>query len=312
MTTTQTGSKTNRMIVGAINCVLMVLASTPSIADVFALKSADSKNQFTKLVGHITQLEVEKSPLYGNAFVIGAEGCFILTNFHVAFGKGRDAQTNEVEMVENVDVGHTVNFSIDLDSKSGKFKRKMNAKVVEFGNFENGTSRGLIGDIAILRLENCLGKVYSTLEFDRPAEGKVIPTGKLMTVSAIKNVKSNRIEMLVEEGCRSLSDTPAVGMMLSNCELLGGMSGSMLLEEGQDGKWRLVGLNANQITMKDGSKMARSIFANEINKFVDPVLAGCVQPNFLFTPSMASYPTKLETLVDGHSAAVMSCDQLRR
>lgn len=275
MTATQTGSKASKMVLGAINCALMVLASTPSIADVSARKPADSKNQFTKLVGHITQLNNTDPRIYGNAFVVGSEGCFVLTNAHVAFGTGkRDAETGEVELIENVDVGHTVNFSFDFDSKSGKFQKKMKAKVVEFGNYENGTSRGLIGDIAILRLESCLGKSYAGLEIDRPAATKRIPTGNLMTVSATRDEKSGRLEMLVEQGCKSLPDTPATGLVLSTCENPPGTSGSMLMEEGQDGKWRLAGLNANQVIMNDGSKIARSIYASAINQFADPVLGG--------------------------------------
>ena len=273
MTTTQTGSKATKMVLGAINCALMVLASTPSIADVSARKPADSKNQFTKLVGHITQLDGEKSTMYGNAFVVGSEGCFVLTNVHVAFGKSVSPESG-IELVENVEVGHTVNFAFDHDAKSGKFQQKMKAKVVEFGNYEEGTARGMIGDIAILRLEKCLGKGYSTVEFDRPPASKKFATGRLMTVSATQNGKDGRTEMLVEEGCRPLSDTPATGMMLSTCELQGGMSGSMLLEEGQDGKWRLAGLNTKQFPLKGGVKAAGSIYASAINQFVEPILGG--------------------------------------
>ncbi len=275
MTTTQIGSKTSRMVVVAINCALMVLASTPSIADVSARKPADPKNQFTKLVGHITQLNSADPRIYGNAFVVGNDGCFVLTNAHVAFGTGkRDFETGEVELIENIDVGHAVNFSFDLDSKAGKFQKKIKAKVVEFGNYESGTSRGIIGDIAILRLESCLGKSYAGLEIDRPAATKRIPIGNLMTVSATRDEQSGRIEVLVEQGCKSLPDTPATGLVLSTCENPPGTSGSMLLEEGQDGKWRLVGLNTNQVTMTDGSKIARSIYASEINRFADPILGG--------------------------------------
>lgn len=275
MTTTQIGSKTSRMVVVAINCALMVLASTPSIADVSARKPADPKNQFTKLVGHITQLNSADPRIYGNAFVVGNDGCFVLTNAHVAFGTGkRDFETGEVELIENIDVGHAVNFSFDLDSKAGKFQKKIKAKVVEFGNYESGTSRGIIGDIAILRLESCLSKSYAGLEIDRPAATKRIPIGNLMTVSATRDEQSGRIEVLVEQGCKSLPDTPATGLVLSTCENPPGTSGSMLLEEGQDGKWRLVGLNTNQVTMTDGSKIARSIYASEINRFADPILGG--------------------------------------
>ena len=273
MTTTQTGSKTSKMVLGAINCALMVAASTPSIADVSARKPADPKNQFTKLVGNITQLDGEKSRLTGNAFVIGKKGCFILTSYHVAFGKSIDSD-GFINMVDDENIGHKVNFAYNLDPKSGRFQQKIKAAVVGFGDYGHDTNRGLIGDIAILRLENCLGKGFSNLELDRPAADKRIPTGRLMTVSATTNDRNGKVEMLVEEGCRSLPATPAQGMILSTCETPPGASGSMLLEEGQDGKWRLVGLNTGQITLSDGSTVAQSVFATAINELVDPVLSG--------------------------------------
>jgi hypothetical protein len=46
-------------------------------------------------------------------------------------------------------------------------KSPMKAKVVEFGNYEIGTSAGFLGDMALLRLESCLGKEYGHLEIDR-------------------------------------------------------------------------------------------------------------------------------------------------
>lgn len=260
------------MILAAGSYTLMALASTPSSADVSARKPVDPKSQFAKLVGEITQLDGEKVNMSGNAFVVGSEGCFVLTNFHVAFGKGRDKETLRIELVENIEVGHTVNFAYDFDAESGKFQRKAKAEVVDFGNYEEGTSRGYIGDIAILRLEKCLGKGYAHLEFDRPPTTKRIATGRLMTVSTTQNHKNGRMEMLVEEGCRSLIDTPVTGLMLSTCEIRGGMSGSMILEEGLDGKWRLVGISTFEVPMKSGLRANASIYASAINKFVDPIL----------------------------------------
>ncbi len=265
-------SKTSKMVIGAINCAMMVLASTPSIAEVSARKPVDPKGQFAKLAGQITQLPKEKSEAFGNAFIVGSEGCHILTNFHVAFGKSFDEE-GSLETVENVDVGHTVNFSFDLDAKTGKFKRTMKAKVVEFGNFEEGTARGLLGDIAILRLENCLGKEYGQLEFDRPEQGKLIPTGRLMTVSSMKDAQGKNT-VLAQDGCQALPGTSVTGTIMTNCESQPGSSGMMVLEEGKDGKWRLAGLHARGMTLTGGQKVTRALYASTINKFVDPILGG--------------------------------------
>lgn len=267
-----TTSKASKLVLGAINCAMMVLASTPSIAEVSARKPIDPKGQFAKLAGQITQLPGEKATMYGNAFVVGKEGCHVLTNFHVAFGK-RVEESGMIELIENVDVGHTVNFSFDLDAKSGKFKRTMKAKVVEFGNYEEGTSRGLLGDIALLRLESCLGKEYGQLEIDRPENGKLLPTGRLMTINVMKDEQGKNV-MMSQDVCQSLAATVVTGTISTNCEAPGGASGSMILEEGKDGKFRLVGLTTRGGTLRTDEKFSQALYASTINKFLDPILGG--------------------------------------
>lgn len=272
ITMRMTTSKASKLVLGAINCAMMVLASTPSIAEVSARKPIDPKGQFAKLAGQITQLSGEKATMYGNAFVVGKEGCHVLTNFHVAFGK-RVEESGTIELIENVDVGHTVNFSFDLDAKSGKFKRTMKAKVVEFGDYDESTSRGLLGDIALLRLENCLGKDYGQLEIDRPATGKLVPTGRLTMISAMRD-GNGKNTVVSQDSCESLAATVVTGTITTNCEGPGGASGSMILEEGKDGKFRLVGLAARGGQLKTGEKVSQALYASTINKFLDPILGG--------------------------------------
>ncbi len=230
-------------------------------------KSVDPRGAFAKLTGHLTQIDGPLGP-YGNGFIVGADGCHVLTNFHVAFGKSTDGETGVVQLVDNFKIGHAVDFSFELDAKSGKFSKTVKAKVVEFGNYEAGTSRGFLGDIALLRLETCAGKDYGHLEIDRPADGKTLPTGMLMTVSAGRNT-AGKNEILIEEGCRSESMTPVTGMILSNCEAVPGMSGSMLLEQGADKKWRVVGITTDRNVLSDGTKVSQAISAKVINKFLD-------------------------------------------
>ena len=233
-------------------------------------KPVDPTGAFAKLTGQITQ-SGPSDGAFANGFIIGAEGCHILTNFHVAFGKAKDPKTGEIEMVDRVEVGHLVNFAFDLDSRTGKFKRTMKAKVVDFGNYEAGTSRGFLGDLALLRLESCLGREYGYLEVDRPAEGKFLPMGKLKTVSSSRNSRGEN-EVLVEEGCLADNATTVVGMMLASCEIVGGMSGSMILEEGADKRWRLVGVATSAGAIENGKQVTKAIYVNAINKFLNAAL----------------------------------------
>lgn len=250
-----------------LNIATLTVMAVPAFADVSARKPVDPKGSFAKLTGQISQLGQSNSA-YGNAFVVGSEGCHVLTNFHVAFGKSVDPKTSEVEMVDDVAVGHTVDFSFGLDTKSGKFQETIKAKVIEFGNYESGTARGFLGDIALLKLDRCLGKDFGSLEIDRPATDKLVPTGKLMTVSSSR-AAGGKNEVLVEEGCRAVPGTSVTGMMLSNCVNVPGMSGSMILEEGLDKKWRLVGMSTTLNSFNDGTKISKALYARAINKFLD-------------------------------------------
>ena len=263
-------TKMNKSALQPLNLILAILAAMPAVANVSARKPVDPNGEFAKLTGQITQIGATGAE-YGNGFIVGAEGCFVLTNFHVAFGKSIDRATGEIEMVDNVAVGHSVNFALDAEARTGKHKTTMKATVVEFGNYESGTSRGFLGDIALLRLENCLGKEYAQLPIDRPAAGKTLPTGKLMTVSSSR-AGSGKNEVLVEQGCRARNATPVVGMMLSDCEIVGGMSGSMILEEGADGKWRLAGVTTAAGAHVDGKQLSKAIYATAINKFLDSAM----------------------------------------
>ena len=173
-------------------------------------------------------------------------------------------------MVDGVATGHAVNFSFDLDPITSKFRRTMKAKVVEFGNYELFTSRGFLGDLALLRLESCLGKDYGHLEIDRPAADKRLPNGKLMTVSSAR--VANKNEVLIEKGCRARSATSVTGIMVSNCESVPGMSGSMILEEGPDKKWRLVGVTTGGGAYVNGKQVSKAIYASALNKFLDSLL----------------------------------------
>ncbi len=76
--------------------------SNGGFADLGNRKPVDPDGPIAKLVGLITQVGA-KGEEYGNGFVVGAEGCHVLTNFHVAFGKSVDRSSGEIEMVENVE-----------------------------------------------------------------------------------------------------------------------------------------------------------------------------------------------------------------
>ncbi len=248
---------------------LVLLVSSPVLAQSTGRKVVDPKGPFTKLVGELTQAKDAK--MAGNAFVVGAQGCHIVTNFHIAFGKEIDPETGKTIIIDGADIGHKVKFAFDLDSKTGKFKKNMKATVVEFGDYDSDTTTGLVGDLALLRLESCLGKEFAGPELDRPTNPKILPTGKLMTVSTSRNAK-NQNEILVEEGCLAEKRTHIGGIMVSRCHAEPGMSGSMILEQGEDQKWRLVGITTTGRKLSDGSRVSFAIHSGVLTKFIDSVI----------------------------------------
>ncbi len=251
---------------------ILVLMSASAMAESTGRKVVDPEsNPYAKLVGELTQAKDVKGA--GNAFIVGSEGCHIVTNYHVAFGKSKDVKTGEIEIVDNADVGHVVNFAFDLDGKTGKFKRQMKAKVIDFGNYEATSTRGLVGDLAILKLESCLGKGFAGPELDRPERGKFVPIGSLITISSSSDNKGlNAIQ--VEEDCVAQPKTPIAGVFLSNCYIESGMSGSMILEKGVDGKNRLVGVTTSEFVMFDGSRKTVAIYSSALAKLIDSAIGG--------------------------------------
>lgn len=284
----------NQIIAKTIGCVIAALVTVPAFAQESVRKPVDPRGQFARLAGEVTAPD---SQMAGNAFIIGSEGCHILTNYHVAFGESVDA-SGKVKLVgrEKRTTERVVNFAFDLDSKTGKFKRNTRAKVVEFGNFQNGTVMGMMGDVALLRLENCAGKEYGTLPINRPAQGKETPVGKLQTFS-VQRSEDGSYKIVSQEQCAADTFTTAVGLFVSNCEIRPGDSGSMVLED-VGGKMQLAGIYSKHTVLQDGTTTTISVFATEILKITDPVLGG--QP--LVTNPMADTRAPQNDLASANKA----------
>ena len=250
----------------AVAMLLMVKLAAAGQAD---RKWVEPGGQFARLTGQITQLN-PRDDGYGNGFIVGPSGCHVLTNFHVAFGSHAHALNGATEMVDPVKVGHTVLFHFDADAKTGKFKRRLVAKVLDFGNYEIGTSRGFVGDIALLELEKCLGPSYGHLEFDQPPTGKRVPTGSLMTFASSRNAAGQN-EVLGESSCKSREGTSVTGIFISDCGSVPGMSGSMVLEVGPDNVARLVGMTTGGGAIVRGEQVSKAIYIVQLNRFITSV-----------------------------------------
>ena len=154
-----------RQLIGKLLIVPMLLiAQKSNAADAGRLQISPSAHPLAKLVVEVAQVDGDLF-FVGNGFVVGVDGCHVLTNVHVAYGKGRDAN-GDIVFVENIETGHVVEVGMDLNSRTGTYARKIKAIVVEFGNYKAKDKRKARNDLAILKLDDCLG-VHTVLRDSR-------------------------------------------------------------------------------------------------------------------------------------------------
>jgi hypothetical protein len=202
--------------------------------------------------------------------VIGAGGCHVLTNVHTTYGIGKDNRGNAI-LVDDLSVGRKVRFQVDFDSKTKKFKREIKASVIEIGDFDSDTRRGRTQDVAVLKLDTCLGPEYGTLAFDHEAAKKRFPESDIVTVGF--GSINGEIGIVMEE-CSALQSTPITGLMFTNCFSEPVSSGMMYLERRKaDGKLRLVGIHQGRETFEDGTNAPVAVYARAFNPIVSEALA---------------------------------------
>ncbi len=265
---------TSRWLVFAIALMACALAH----AETSGRKLVDPKSV---PYGHIAgELTIPGKPnLVGNAFLIGADGCHILSNYHVVFANSVDPVTKKVNLVKPRSVrapGYEVDFAFDLDGSTGKFRRRAKAVVVEIANYDQTTTEGLTQDMVLLRLKTCAGKAFAGPELDHPEPLEFVPTGKLRTIGT-RRKDNGTAELLVETGCVSATATSIAGTFISNCFVEPGMSGSMILETSAAGQLRLVGITTAQQSTIDGSIYSVAVHSSSVTPFIESVLGE--QPN---------------------------------
>lgn len=259
---------------------IFAILSIFSIAEVALAKSTrkflDSSHPLAKAVVMVDQ--IGGSGVMGNGVIVGEGGCYALTNFHIAFGKSKDRKTGAITLVDKVEVGHSVKLDVAFDSRQGKFTQSVKAKVVEFGNYEQDTRRGKTQDYAILKLDECMGPGYGILNFEADADKKRIPNGKISTVALAQ--LGGKFGIVMEESCpafeevqgKPFAQAPLTGMVVTNCFLEEGTSGSMLLATDDSGSARLVGLNQGGDFTSDGREISVAVYARSFNKVLASVL----------------------------------------
>lgn len=259
---------------------IFAILSIFSIAEVAFAKSTrkflDSSHPLAKAIVLVDQ--IDGVGVMGNGVLVGDGGCYAMTNFHLAFGKSKDGKTGAITLVDKIEVGHQVKLDVAFDSRRGKFTKSVKAKVVEFGNYVQDTRRGKTQDYAVLKLDECLGPGYGISKFETDADKKRIPSGKISTVALAQ--LDGKFGIVMEESCpafqelqgKPVAQAPVTGMLVTNCYLEEGTSGSMLLATDESGNSRLVGLNQGGDFTSDGKEFSVAVYARSFNKVLASVL----------------------------------------
>lgn len=168
----------------------------------------------------------------GSAFLVGE--CHVMTAMHsVLLAYHADAGGGEApELV----------FHGEPDPQvPGRFHARTPAQLTLAGQYHPGTPRGMTGDWAVLQLADCVGRRTGFLRAMRPDADALMPRGDLMAIG-YPAARGGRDGAAVERGCHARESGPVVGLVGLDCAFERGMSGGPVLEQAEDGQWRVVGI----------------------------------------------------------------------
>jgi len=183
----------------------------------------------------------------GTAFLVSS--CHIATAYHVAF-LSRESPRALARRKAAADDAPEFLLGPDPELAS-RFTAKTRAHVVAFGRFSAKDYRGMAGDWAILRLDDCLGTHYGYLRYARDAQVGSVPSGALMTIGFPAS-RSGQPGITMERGCRAHDFGPVPELVGVDCAFESGMSGGPILEQQADGSWLVVGLVQQSMGAVDG------------------------------------------------------------
>mgnify|MGYP002783770161 CR=1 FL=1 len=227
----------------------------------------DLKHPLAKSLVAVNQLGMEQSH-HGNGFFWGPNGCFVVTNFHVAFAKAKiDRKMDWIyptrrEFVQNAK-RHRLNIRADLDPDTGEFRRNLEGRVIRYANYDRTTTNNSAGDdIAILKLYEpgtetpaCVGQAFvPQLSLDHT----VIADGFLPNLNVIHLFKTGANSARVFVNTTPCQSAPYLvpGGTAATCDLRDGASGSILFQTIDTRSVIVVGLSANHSTLSSAMSAA--------------------------------------------------------
>lgn len=257
-----------KLFANVLNTALILTVTVAaSSAETDRKAIAPSAHPLAKIIVQVSQ--VGSATAAANGFVVGADGCHVLTNFHVAFGKGK-AANGEIEWVEPIATGHPLDIKLDLQS-NGTFGKQLKGRVVEYGPYHSDDLFGMSNDFAMVRLDQCLGKEYGVARLDKPEKTVRVPQTAINTIS-LSQLDAKRSQVYLEEKCVAASRTSISGLFFQTCKSLPGMSGSPIFRNDADGGYTIVGMTSGGLTLPGDQKVHFAIYASLLTPFVESVL----------------------------------------
>jgi hypothetical protein len=235
---------------------------------------APTAHPLAKIIVQVSQ--VGSTTAAANGFVVGGDGCHVLTNFHVAFGKGKTA-SGDVEWVKPFATGHPLDIKLNLKA-DGTFNKQLKGRVIEYGAYDHDDLFGRSNDLAMVKLDECLGKEYGIARFEMPDRTVRVPQTAINTLS-LSQVDASRSQMYLEERCVAAAKTPINGLFFQSCEAIAGMSGSPIFRNDADGGYTIVGMSSGIVKMPGEQKINYAIYSSLLTPFVESVLGNSTIKN---------------------------------
>ncbi len=188
---------------------------------------------------------------WGTAFLVS--DCHIITAFHVAFPEHKQAGFQPSAKIKSrFNVGKSADVSFPF------FQSSAVATPVHWGKFSSKDYRGLLGDWAILELDDCLGRIYGSLSLTPSLQSHTV-RGTEVSFASFPRDRQNDVGISSEERC-SIKDWGPGTLAGIDCGVRDGDSGGPLMERtevadglgGTTAGFVVVGIAIRELRPRDG------------------------------------------------------------
>jgi hypothetical protein len=249
-----------RLAWGLSGSVILISTLFPSAgnANIFV---EDRRQDFFPVPNHLQPIGVLRSlpddGNWGTAFLVSE--CHILTAFHVAFP---GHQKPRFQPSSSTKSRFFVGRNGEAGGVSGKsphgFLSSSVATPVSWGKYSSRDYRGLLGDWAILELDDCLGRNYGTLNLTASLQSHTV-RGTEVSFAAFPRDRTDLVGIALEERC-FIKDWGPGTLIGTDCGVRQGSSGGPLLERievadglgGVTAGYVVVGIAIREMRPRDG------------------------------------------------------------